>query len=465
MCIGVHIWARACSSITRSAVWIEQPPRRRADRGGVLQIWMVVRSAPQHVCALAHQEHASAGRISAARSALGRAVPGCSLCGDHSHRRLSIICGGRRVPAYCYSTCVHDERPVTIPASVRPVPGLPVDDLLASSHELARQWALALIAQLPLERIDEVPLDDLARGAPALCAQTLRALTSDADLSRLTGESTDTRGGPAPALELARISGADGPAGVTRAVEALRGVLWGALTIEMAGAHGRDLADTCDRLAHVCSCALEAVLRSRTRPAAASGDPASGPAAVEDTRGETRVVSTPLAGGVQIIDEHSEERAAEVPVAPPGGSGEDGLEIEIRDQRSRPGPSAWIDTIARRLEVFSRDSRPFSVLLVEPMDPAVLRGVAGARRRGGALRRARDGARGRALGCGAAALGDPCAHARVAGQVVGSERRAGPCGSRCARSTARARGVRGPGRPRAAAAGCGGHRGVPGRRV
>ena len=276
---------------------------------------------------------------------------------------------GGRVPAYCYSTCVHDERSATIPASVRPVPGLPVDALLASSHALARQWALALIAQLPLERIDEVPLDDLARGAPALCAQTLRALTSDAELSRLPGESTDTRGGPAPALELARISGADGPAGVTRAVEALRGVLWGALTIEMAGAHGRDLADTCDRLAHVCSCALEAVLRSRTRPAAASG-----PAAVEDTRGETRVVSTPLAGGVQIIDEHSEERAAEVPVAPPGGSGEDGLEIEIRDQRSRPGPSAWIDTIARRLEVFSRDSRPFSVLLVEPMDPAVLRG-------------------------------------------------------------------------------------------
>ena len=271
----VHICASACSSITRSAVWIEQTaPVSGSTEVESFRFWMVARSAP--AARLRRSRTRSTpppAAISAARTA------GVLLPGLFALRLLTATAGypssaaGGRVPAYCYSTCVHDERSATIPASVRPVPGLPVDDLLASSHELARQWALALIAQLPLERIDEVPLDDLARGAPALCAQTLRALTSDAELSRLTGESTDTRGGPAPALELARISGADGPAGVTRAVEALRGVLWGALTIEMAGAHGRDLADTCDRLAHVCSCALEAVLRSRTRPAAAPPGP------------------------------------------------------------------------------------------------------------------------------------------------------------------------------------------------
>lgn len=271
---------------------------------------------------------------------------------------------------------MHDERPVPVAARVRPVPSLPVDDLVGRSQDLARDWALALIAQLPLERIDEVPLEDLSRGAPALCAQALRALTSEADLSRLTGEIAGPRGGPAPALGLARISGAHDAAGAARAVEALRGVLWGALSIEMAAAHGRDLADTCDRLAHVCSFVLAAALQSPGPPAAGADATTSGSAAPGETAagagGQSRRVTAPVSAGVQIVDEHSEEPSAVISATPPGGSGEEGPQIEIRDQRSRPGPSAWIDTIGRRLEAFSRDGRPFSVLLVEPIDAVVL---------------------------------------------------------------------------------------------
>jgi hypothetical protein len=40
-------------------------------------------------------------------------------------------------------------------------------------------------------------------------------------------------------------------------------------------------------------------------------------------------------------------------------------EIEIRDERAEAGPAAWIGSIGRELERFSRDGRPFAVLLVE----------------------------------------------------------------------------------------------------
>ena len=83
----------------------------------------------------------------------------------------------------------------------RAVADLPVDGLVARSPEIAREWALALIAQLPPGRIGEVPLQALAEQGPAICAQILRALTSESDLDQLTG-----RGGsrgreqrPAPA--------------------------------------------------------------------------------------------------------------------------------------------------------------------------------------------------------------------------------------------------------------------------
>ena len=98
--------------------------------------------------------------------------------------------------------------------------------------ELAREWALALVAQLPLARIGEVPLPALAEHAPALCAQLLRALDSDADLDLLAGVARSREQTP-PACRLAALAGARDEAGAVLAAEALRGVLWEALLAEM----------------------------------------------------------------------------------------------------------------------------------------------------------------------------------------------------------------------------------------
>src|SRR5947208_8063080 len=67
----------------------------------------------------------------------------------------------------------------------RAVADAPVESLLERADELARRWAVALIVELPLQRIGEIPLDGFAREAPPLCAQFVRALQSDAELARL----------------------------------------------------------------------------------------------------------------------------------------------------------------------------------------------------------------------------------------------------------------------------------------
>jgi GGDEF domain-containing protein len=59
-----------------------------------------------------------------------------------------------------------------------------------------------------------------------------------------------------------------------------------------------------------------------------------------------------------------DELAVERPASP---------EIEIRDARGEDGPTAWIDSIGRRLERYRRDGSPFAVLLVEIVDVERLR--------------------------------------------------------------------------------------------
>ncbi len=258
--------------------------------------------------------------------------------------------------------------PVNLSPRARAVPSLPVDGLIARAPEIARSWAVALISELPLSRIGEVPLQKMAAGAPALCGQVLRALTSDAELARLTGHGgASVRGGQVPALELARVTGCRDGADIARSAEALRGVLWEELLSEMRGAPARDMGEAADRLAHVCSSVIVAALAASVPEPASEPGAAHPGASAAPARGVTHA---------QIIDELEAEpaEALAVPQAPARPSpAQDGPQIEIRDQRTRPGPSAWIDTIGRRLESFGRDSRPFSVLLIEPVDLELLR--------------------------------------------------------------------------------------------
>jgi GGDEF domain-containing protein len=307
------------------------------------------------------------------------------------------------------------ERPHPPPAPrARPVAELSIEELLSASDELARGWAIALILVRPAGAIGEVPVEDLAREAPALCAQVLRAVRSDAELERLTG-----RGGPGGcedrgvARSLTDVCGARDPATLVDATEALRGVLWEALSGQLRWAvpersRARLPAELGDRLAYVCSAMLAAAIEAA--PAGAGAPAGKGREGREERDGrdgrEEREEPGSLAGArgaaaardsrAVIVDERASgpagERASERPsrlvdsahapsVSVPSPRSPSPAEIEIHDQRGavfhsprrEEGPAAWTRSIGARLERFERDGVPFAVLLVELLDLERLR--------------------------------------------------------------------------------------------
>ena len=325
------------------------------------------------------------------------------------------------------------ERTSTLPSPrARAVADLPCDAVLARADELARRWASALILARPLEAIGQLPLQELARDAPILCAQVLRAVQSDVELERLSGRGAPTgREQSAAARRLAAITGAQDPAALVDAVEALRGVLWEALIAQLTEPSARQVGDIADRLSHVCAVALVTALETSAPPAAAeraAGAPAA-PAVVDVAAPATRERprAPAPAGEAVIVDDHPRESAAagafregaaagegaaegaphpgapregapherplswdESPPIPPRASqarlgslswdeppatvsGAPQAEIEIRDERGEEGPAAWIGSIGAQLERFERDALPFAVLLVELVDIERLR--------------------------------------------------------------------------------------------
>lgn len=292
------------------------------------------------------------------------------------------------------------DRPTTHPAPrARPIAELSWDAPAARVAELARRWAIELIRARPLEGIGELPLEELAREAPALCAQALRAVGSDAELERLTGRGAPSgREDAAPARRLADICGARDPVALAEGAEALRGVLWEALSGQLVEPSGRLLAEVCDRVAHVCAATLAAALQALTgAPALEPRDamPANVQPGVELSSAPARAWPPPAV----IVDERAasvereparaqpaavaeqmrmpqrraapEPTVAPEPVSVPVEAADE--EIEIRDQRDEEGPSAWIGSIGAQLERFERDGVPFAVLLVELADVERLR--------------------------------------------------------------------------------------------
>lgn len=131
------------------------------------------------------------------------------------------------------------------------VADLRLDPLLDASDELAKSWLFALLEARPLERAPEISLARFARDAPELCAATLQALRSDAELDRLRAHAH--RGDAAERdWDLRALAGvADTPAAVD-AVEALRAVLWRALTDALPDFVLTAAGRLANRLAHVC---------------------------------------------------------------------------------------------------------------------------------------------------------------------------------------------------------------------
>jgi hypothetical protein len=253
-----------------------------------------------------------------------------------------------------------DERGKHSTPRAGPVAGLPIEALLERAEEIARRWAISMVLARPLAGLGEVPLEDLAREAPALCAQAVRALASDEELDRLTGLSAAPgREDSAPALRLAMISGAGDAAATVEAAEALRGALWETLLEELRWPglqqlHARRVADVSDRLAFVCASALAAALAEAGTASDAGQARSTAPPAEPDPAVPERGSST--ARRAVIVDEREDAS---------GPPRRQQAEIEIRDERSEAGPAAWIGSIGRQLERFTRDGPSFAVLLVE----------------------------------------------------------------------------------------------------
>jgi GGDEF domain-containing protein len=136
-----------------------------------------------------------------------------------------------------------------------------------------------LLEQAPLDDAPAILATDLTRDGPHVCDAVLRAIADDAALRRL-----EPGGVLTPlAARVGELAGAAAPAAVSRAVDALVGVLWSAVRDELRGADGDIVAEVTERLALigelVRSAALErsAPAPSGTLPPSRTPEPPTGP--------------------------------------------------------------------------------------------------------------------------------------------------------------------------------------------
>jgi GGDEF domain-containing protein len=127
----------------------------------------------------------------------------------------------------------------------RPVADAPIDALLPRSEDLAKGWLLALLEQAPLDDAPAILATDLTRDGPRVCDAVLRAIAHDTDLRRL-----EPGGVLSPlSARVGELAGASAPAAVSRAVDALVGVIWAAVRDELRGADADLVAELTERLA------------------------------------------------------------------------------------------------------------------------------------------------------------------------------------------------------------------------
>lgn len=139
----------------------------------------------------------------------------------------------------------------------RPVADAPIESLLLRTEDLAKGWLLALLEQAPLDESPGILAADLVRDGPRVCEAIVRAIADDTDLRRLE---------PGGALErlvsgVGELSGAPGPDGGSRAVDALHAVLWSALRDELRNPDPDQISEIAERLTLVIELVRDAVLR------------------------------------------------------------------------------------------------------------------------------------------------------------------------------------------------------------
>lgn len=210
----------------------------------------------------------------------------------------------------------------------RPVAEAPIGPY-ARGTGLSKGWLLELITGSSLDAIGRMPSERLAAEGPALCAAICAALPDDGALTRLEPGGADHE----LTTRVSWMTGAEDPAALVAAVDALRRVTWRALREELRSPAPELVEALADRLAYVCAVVAAGALRADPRAAAAPDAPRRGP-------------------------ERSE---------PPELLFPDDL-VTLRDRRAAMSVAplrAWVE---RRLTAHRQDGRPFALLLVEVDD-------------------------------------------------------------------------------------------------
>jgi hypothetical protein len=248
----------------------------------------------------------------------------------------------------------------------------PVEQLAGGGEELARRWAVSLLAARALPEMAGVPLEQLARAAPALCEQLLHALRSDAALAQLLqSPGARERGGEPPAAPWAWLARGGDAAAVVNDVEALRSVVWAAALDELRDPPARQVAELADRLAFVCSSLAAAALAAHVAARAVAGDV---PAHTRARRAEQILYSSPPSapGGRRavLIDEGAEGEGApaRADATPPAG---DAGEQQSASERTETSPAP-----GRAPAHAQRSGAPRAMPRARPWDTPLAAGVA-----------------------------------------------------------------------------------------
>jgi GGDEF domain-containing protein len=212
----------------------------------------------------------------------------------------------------------------------------------ADPAAVAKAWLLELLRAVPLAQAGQVPHVRVAQEGPALCEALLAALASDAALDALTDAATGA----------AALTGATDAAGVVVAIEALRAAATEVLRAALPDPEARQAAELADRLAHACAVLLEGALAAAASGAARSirAAPARPPAETPSrAAGPVRATAArPPAGAAHLV------RPPYPAAAPPAPA--------------HPDEPPHDAAIARRVDAYARDGRPFAVVLVEVED-------------------------------------------------------------------------------------------------
>jgi hypothetical protein len=192
--------------------------------------------------------------------------------------------------------------------------------LAERADDLAKGWLVAVIEQEPLDRAPSILSADFTRDGRAVCEAVVRALASDVELDRIEAN------GVARAAELV---GARTAEEVSRAVEALRAVVWSAALGALADPDAALVASLAERLAVVCETIRGAALRRALTPHEALDE---GVARARQNRTPLSLLLVELEDSERLFAAHGSVGGLASVVRPAAGDA-----VVVED-----GPRAWV---------------------------------------------------------------------------------------------------------------------------